>query len=47
MVRIAALTMTWKEAYSLPLWLRHYTAQLRAETCYLRQGHQKRAFGGV
>ena len=35
MVRIAALTMSWNEAYFLPLWLRHYAGQLGAENCFV------------
>ena len=34
-MRIAALTMSWNEAYFLPIWLRHYAGQLGAANCFV------------
>lgn len=34
-MRVAALTMVYNEPDFLPVWLRHYSAQLGAENCYI------------
>lgn len=34
-MRVAAVTMAYNEAYFLPIWIRHYAAQLGAEHTYV------------